>query len=109
MTTRSIVPAGPDAAVRDALQAMVRAHETGRYEPLQAAYMHAKNTLGELAASPASGKVSEAEVEKAAKAIWDCTNQEGTDPEWNELSDLNKEQGRILARAVLASLGLEVE
>lgn len=62
-----------------------------------------------LAASPASGKVGEAEVEKAAKAIWDCANLDGTDPEWNDLSDLNKEHCRNLARAAIAALGLEVE
>lgn len=60
-------------------------------------------------ASPNAGKVTEEDVEIAAKAIWDRVNEDGTDTEWDELTDLNKEQGRNLARAALSALGLEVE
>src|SRR5690606_8248808 len=59
-----------------------------------------------LSASPNAGKVSAEELEKAAKAIWDLANEDGTDPEWDDLTDLNKEQGRNLARAAISSLGL---
>ena len=73
-----------------------------------------------LAASPASGKVSE--VEKAAEALYRCDQDglrkaayigmklvSGAITPWQNLHPENRDGYLIRARASLASLGLEVE
>lgn len=117
--TRRIVPAEA-TAIRNALEAMIRAHETGRYEPQQAAYEYAKNTLHELAASPASGKVTREDVEKMVNILFPgCRDtipiiNTGTGEIVGSMpsgcaGEVEMQEAFSRVHAALASLGLEVE
>ena len=91
MTTRRIVPAEATEEMLYAINVAVAQNDDAE---------HVFDAM--LAASPASGKVSEAEVEKSAEAMKKRWHERGG-------SDFSIEDGLDLARAALASLGLEVE
>lgn len=105
MTERVILPRTATEEMWEAGESAVSESFSMKYGK-RAAAREIYNAM--LAASPNAGEVSAEELEKAAKAIWDRANEDGTDPEWDELTDFNKEQGRDLARAALSSLGIKV-
>ena len=91
MTTRLIVPA-------EATEEMVKAAKSAHHNYIRsddASFILAAS----LAASPASGKVSEADVEKAARAAFNSLP-------WEEYSNFDRQNYIHMIERALASLGL---